>query len=773
MGRAGIDGLNEPQRRAVVHPGGPLLVFAGAGSGKTRVITHRIAHLVAEGAVAPWRILAVTFTNKAAQEMRERATRLLAGGGDALWLGTFHSLCARLLRKHADVIGIRRDFTIYDDGDQKAAITRVVRDLGLDERRHPPKQLAARINRAKQEAVGPEDLPLDDAVAGIVQRVYRAYEAMLARSSALDFGDLIYRTVVAMEADPALRSAITGAFDHVLVDEFQDTNHVQYRLVRVLAATHRNLSVVGDDDQSIYRWRGADRRNILDFQREFPDATVVKLEQNYRSTQRILRVAHSVISRNVDREPKTLWTENEQGPKVLAICCSDERDEARMVLRAVVELTAGGLSYGDVAVLYRTHAQSRVIEEALRGANVPYKIIGGLRFYDRAEVKDVLAYLRILINPDDDVSLLRVINTPTRGIGKTTIDRVLDLAARHGQGVWQALRGDDVGAAVGAAAARRLAAFVELISGLQALLHEGRSIDEIATELVDRIGYLEALRAEDSPEADARMQNVAELLGSIADFCHETDDSSMAHFLEAVTLQSQVDDLDAADRLTLMTIHAAKGLEFPAVMVTGMEDGGFPFRGLDAQSDPDELEEERRLAYVAFTRAERHLLLSWATMRRLFGQTKVGTPSRFLLEMPAEDVEQLGLAPSIPSPSSRPGPGAGGAYPAGRNGADSEAAGTGWSAPQSSGGGWGGADGAGDGAGLARRPHGDDGAYIDYDEGSDVTSMALRAGARVRHSKFGVGRVRTVIDGVPPRVEVDFSAPAGVRRILLSHLEPG
>ena len=454
-----LSSLNSRQREAVIHEGGPLVVFAGAGSGKTRVITFRVAQLIAAHDVAPWRILAVTFTNKAAGEMRERLSSLLGERGAAVQVGTFHSTCARLLRRHGETSGVSKDFTIYDDQDQQALVKRVLRDLGLDEKRYQPKAMAGRINRAKQEVQAPDEIETPDAWSEVVRRVYTTYEERLRMANALDFGDLIYRTVRALESDQHFRDAVVGRFSHVLVDEFQDTNHAQFRLVRLLSEGHRNLCVVGDDDQSIYRWRGADRRNILDFRASFPDATLVKLEQNYRSTQRILRAANAVIARNTDREPKELWTDNPEGDAILVVRTMDERDEARLVLRGIRELSSQGHRLSDVAVFYRTHAQSRVIEESLRSGNIGYRIVGGMRFYDRAEVKDLLAYLRVMTNPADDMSLLRIINTPSRGIGKSTITRLLDLAAQYGQGLTDLLDDDGTLTQFGSAARKRLGAF--------------------------------------------------------------------------------------------------------------------------------------------------------------------------------------------------------------------------------------------------------------------------------------------------------------------------
>jgi DNA helicase-2/ATP-dependent DNA helicase PcrA len=721
-----LGSLNSRQREAVVHEGGPLVVFAGAGSGKTRVITFRIAHLIAAHDTTPWRILAVTFTNKAAGEMRERLLGLLGEQGAAVQVGTFHATCARLLRRHGESFGLSKDFTIYDDQDQLALVKRVLRDLGLDEKRYQPKAMAGRINRAKQEVQGPADIETPDTYSEVVRRVYTTYEERLQQANALDFGDLIYRTVRALESDESFREAVVGRFSHVLVDEFQDTNHAQFRLVRLLSEGHRNLCVVGDDDQSIYRWRGADRRNILDFRASFPDATLVKLEQNYRSTQRILRAANAVIARNTDREPKELWTDNPEGDAILVVRTMDERDEGRLVLRGVRELISQGHSLSDVAVFYRTHAQSRVIEESLRSANIGYRIVGGMRFYDRAEVKDLLGYLRVMINPADDMSLLRIINTPSRGIGKTTITRLLDFAAERGRSLSDLLDEDETLAQFGSAARKRLGAFRRLMSDLRDVGASGVPLGEVGAELVNQSGYGEMLRHDDTPEADARFQNIQELVASMDEFEREHTESTLADFLENVTLHTSADEAAAGDRVTLMTVHAAKGLEFPVVMVTGLEEQVFPFKGIDPWEDPEELEEERRLAYVAFTRAKQRLVLSFAAIRRIFGQQRVGIPSRFLTELPGEDVDWIGARSSSPSPSSAP----------------------------------------------AEPRHEPNDSYVDYSEGSDLSDLeGLRRGVPVRHPKFGVGEVREVMQGSPPRVSVHFPG-WGTRKIIASYLEP-
>jgi DNA helicase-2/ATP-dependent DNA helicase PcrA len=720
-----LSSLNSHQREAVIHEGGPLVVFAGAGSGKTRVITFRVAHLIAAHGVAPWRILAVTFTNKAAGEMRDRLFALLGDQGAAVQVGTFHATCARLLRWNGGLIDLPKDFTIYDDRDQLALVKRVLRDLGLDEKRYQPKGMAGRINRAKQEMQGPEDIETPDSWSEVVRRVYRAYEDRLHQAHALDFGDLIYRMVRALESNDDFRRAVVGRFSHVLVDEFQDTNHAQFRLVRLLSEGHRNLCVVGDDDQSIYRWRGADRRNILDFRASFPDARLVKLEQNYRSTRRILRAANAVIARNVDREPKELWTENDEGEAILAVRTVDERDEARLVLRGMRELLSGGHRLSDVAVFYRTHAQSRVIEEALRSANIGYRIIGGMRFYDRAEVRDLLAYLRVLTNPADDMSLLRIINTPARGIGKTSVTRLLDMAAEQGRSISELLEDPEVLGRWGSATQKRLVTFGRLLSDLRDIAASGIPLGEMGAEVIHRSGYGEMLQHDDTPEADARFQNVQELVASMDEFAREHPEAWLADFLENVTLQTSADEQAEGDRVTLMTVHAAKGLEFPIVMVTGLEEQVFPFKGIDPWEDPDELEEERRLAYVAFTRAQNRLILSFAGVRRIFGQQRVGIPSRFLTELPGRDVEWIGLRQGLP--------------------AEPSAVATSRQVPTES--------------------------YVDYSEGDMDDSEGIRRGMQVRHPKFGIGEVREVVEGSPPRVSVRFPG-WGTRKIIASYLEP-
>jgi DNA helicase-2/ATP-dependent DNA helicase PcrA len=728
--------LNPPQQEAVLHEGGPLVVFAGAGSGKTRVITHRVAHLVSEQGAAAWNILAVTFTNRAAGEMKERLGHMLGGSVVRdLWVGTFHATCARILRKYAAEVGIKRDFTIYDDADQRAMVKRVLRDLGLVERMFSVKAVQGRINGAKQEVVSPDAMLAGNDWEAQVVNVYRTYEERMRASGALDFDDLIYRLVVAIEGNDALRLELSKRFRHLLVDEFQDTNHAQYRLVRAIAAQHRNVTVVGDDDQSIYRWRGADRRNILGFRDEFPDARVVKLEQNYRSTKRILRAANAVIGHNADREPKRLWTDNEEGGKIIVVRAYDEREEADLIVRAVMEArTSRQLT--DMAVFYRRHSMSRVLEEALRGARIPYRIYGGTRFYDRAEVKDLLAYLRLISNPDDDVSLLRVINTPPRGIGKKSVEQLMDRAAQNGTGVWKAL---EAAALEDVTAAKRLREFLRMMKTLRDRREAKEPLAAIGYAAFVDTGYEEWLREQDTPEADARKENIEELLGSMQELAEQSGESDepfeLEQFLELVTLKADEDAGEGEkEKLTLMTVHAAKGLEFPFVIVAGLEEGMFPSgRDTDDEAEAiEELEEERRLAYVAFTRARERLMLTWAHTRFAFrgrdAKREVNQPSRFLDELPPADVQRVG-DPPMRAPAPRRDPVVRSAP-----------------APSSS------------------------STYVDRSEGSDISGV--RVGMAVRHNKFGRGRVLSIKPSVPPRVDVQFSAEWGIKTIQLDYLQP-
>jgi DNA helicase-2/ATP-dependent DNA helicase PcrA len=786
--------LNEPQREAVLHERGPLVVFAGAGSGKTRVIVHRVAHLVEEHRVPAWRICAVTFTNKAAQEMRERLEHLVPGAGKELVVGTFHATCARWLRRYAKRIGLSPDFTIYDDSDQKAMIQRVLKALSIDDKKIGPRTISSNLDRAKNELLDLETMDLPPGPdAPFIRAAMLEYEKRMNAASALDFGDLIARMVRALEADDGLRLELAGRYVHLLVDEFQDTNHAQLRLVRALSSVHRNVCVVGDDDQSIYRWRGADRRNILDFRVHFPETQVIKLEQNYRSTKRILRVSHAVISRNRDREPKELWTDNDAGAPISAIQVEDERAEAQLVVEAARNCRIDFGTYASLAVFYRVHAQSRVVEEALRGAKIPYRVVGGVRFYDRAEVKDLLAYLRVLANPEDDVSVLRIANVPTRGIGKTTLDRLMESAAARGVGVFAAMRELAVQKAAGP-----VASFVTLIDALREV--RDLPIGELADRVLEASGYRKVLENEDTAETDARLENLAELVGAMHAFEEEgeaeeetsgaaeagpdegpDERSTLTRFLESVTLQPDQTDgsVDKTDVVTLMTVHAAKGLEFPRVVVVGMEEGLFPLRGQDPLIEPEELEEERRLAYVAFTRARQELSVVWASTRYVFGNMRFGTRSRFVDDFPPEDVRFAGLrgtavrpaytppyrgsfdAPSRTSgPPHRTGRGESSGV-SGRSPSSSPS-----SAPYVPGPSLTGSRAApslvnGAGKNISSET------WLDRSEGNDT---GLRAGSRVRHATFGEGRVVKLDDqGSMPKATVRF--PDGDRTVALRFLE--
>jgi DNA helicase-2/ATP-dependent DNA helicase PcrA len=625
-------------------------VFAGAGSGKTRVITYRIARLLDEG-VPPYRILAVTFTNKAAAELRHRLEGLAGESARDLWVGTFHSLSARLLRRYGSELGLSQRFSIYDESDQKALITRVIRDAGYDERSLIPKACLGRIHAKKREGILPDDLAPTFEFDEALLSIYRGYEQALRNADAVDFDDLILHMVKLLEAHPSPGS-LTGhageelrkRYDHVLVDEFQDTNAIQYRWVRALAARTRNLCVVGDDDQSIYAWRGADIRNIRDFSRDFPDAQVVKLEQNYRSSANIVLCAQRVIEAAAERAQKVLWTEAPGGDKVILTALRDEREEADLVVRTLRERIRAGISPRELAVFYRINAQSRVLEEALRRENLPYQIVGGMRFFERAEIKNLLSYLRFLDNPKSDADLVRIFNLPARGLGDKTLARLLQNASAKRTSVFDALGDSLEDTELNAGTRKKLGAFHDLLEQLsQSRLELPPS--ELAREVLQKTGYEASLRAENNAEADARLENLAELSGSIKEYEAESErlgkEASLNEYLERVALVSDADAIQEGSAVLLMTVHSAKGLEFDTVLLTGMEEETFPYRGLDSESN-EEIEEERRLAYVAITRARRRLYISYAATRMIFGQTKYLAPSRFLVQLPPEVLEQRG-----------------------------------------------------------------------------------------------------------------------------------
>ena len=623
--------LNPQQREAVLHTEGPLLVLAGAGSGKTRVLTHRVAHLVRERGVRPDRICAVTFTNKAAREMRERTIRLMEGGS-RVWLTTFHALCARILRRHAMQVGRRNDFAIYDEADQRAVIRKVAANLLLSDEQYPAARLLSAIDRAKNDGRRPSDLhrAAADPVSRILAAVYEQYQAGLAANNALDFGDLLLCVVELLQSEPTVLALYQEQFQYLMVDEYQDTNRVQYQLMRLLGSAHRNVCVVGDDDQSIYRWRGADLRNILDFESDFPGARVLRLEQNYRSSKNILAAAGAVIRHNLGRKGKSLWTENAAGEPVILYTALDERAEARYVVREIERLTRAHHAAGEIAVFYRTNAQSRALEEELVRTRLAYSIVGSTRFYDRKEVKDLLAYLRLAANAQDSVSLLRVINVPPRGIGKTTVDALERTAAERGLHVAHLLA-DAASLNLTPSVTGRLTEFDRLCSRLRTAART--SVTAALRAVLAETGYLERLQAESTPEAEARVENVNELLSVCEEFDSTAEDVSLTAFLEQIALIADVDSYAAAqERVTLMTLHNSKGLEFPVVFIIGVEEGLFPHeRSLD---HPEAIEEERRLCYVGFTRARQRLYLVHALRRHLFGRVQENLPSRFLAEIP-------------------------------------------------------------------------------------------------------------------------------------------
>jgi DNA helicase-2/ATP-dependent DNA helicase PcrA len=741
-------GLNPEQREAVLHIEGPLLVLAGAGSGKTRMLTHRIAHLIGSGRARPHEILAVTFTNKAAREMRERVDRLLEGTGRGIWVATFHSTCVRILRREIAHLGYEPSFVIYDQSDSLALVKRVLRALELDEKIYPPRGVRSQIDRLKNRGLLPSDLSREDSLdAQRMAEIYQSYQRELRRANALDFGDLLLLTTRLFETQPGVLAGYQQRWRYVLVDEYQDTNPIQYRLLQLLTGTHRNLCVVGDEDQSIYRFREADIRNILGFEKDFPGARVVRLEQNYRSTQAILDAATAVVSNNLERKGKKLFTDRRGGEPVRYYQATDERGEASFVVGEILRQRERGTRLGDMAIFYRTHAQSRPLEEELLKYNVPYAVVGGTRFYDRAEVKDVLAYLRVLVNPNDTESVLRVINTPARGIGRTTVERLMLTAEQAGESLWGAVRRAG-GASLPAAATKRVAEFAALVDDLRAEAAE-RSLESLVATILDRTGYLRALEQEGTVEAEARIENLKELLAAVEEFERQNREGAPVDefdaeertlldlFLEQVTLLSEADLAEqGSDRVPLMTVHVAKGLEFSTVFLVGMEEGLFPhFASLD---DPSAIEEERRICYVGMTRAMERLVLTNATLRRMHGQVRYNEPSRFLAEIPEELLagrpatrEPRFVEPRFVEPRL-------GASPRPRT-------------PKPS---------------ASQRT-------IDYSEAQwhPDEETALRPGTRVAHPVFGEGRVEGITGaGQAAKVRIRFDR-AGVKTIVLRYAQ--
>ena len=663
-----LDTLNGPQREAVLCTEGPLLVLAGAGSGKTRVLTHRIAHLVEDLNVAPWQIMAITFTNKAAAEMRERLQSLIGGGARGMWVSTFHSMCVRILRTDCERVGFAKGFTIYDDSDSKRLVEQIMDELNIDKKRYPIPALRNRISQAKNDLQVAEVFAekTSDQVGQVAARVYTRLQERLRQLNAFDFDDLLLYTWLLLKNHPDVLAAYQNRFRYLMVDEYQDTNHAQYVLTQLLAAAHKNIMVVGDDDQSIYSWRGADLRNILDFEKDYPEARVVKLEENYRSMGNILAAANAVIANNLTRKPKKLFTSKPAGDKISVYSATDERDEGRWIASEIEHQHGEGMSYNQIAVFYRTNAQSRMLEDMLMRAGVPYRLIGGTRFFDRAEIRDVMAYLNLVVNPANDVAAHRVINVPKRGIGKTTVEHIDYVARETGITFLQAAELCIADDQIRSATRKAIAEFVALIHEAQGYVGDLRKVVEA---IVDKAGLIRVLEAENSDDAAGRIENIQELFGVVDEYAQTHDDAdalfepptaedapeaddeppvrtfqanSLPDFVEWVTLRTDMDTVaEDGEAITMMTIHAAKGLEFDCVFVAGMEESLFPHG--NSSQDSQGLEEERRLAYVAITRARKKLYLTNAFTRQIFGQSSANPPSRFIGEIPLELRKGIGM----------------------------------------------------------------------------------------------------------------------------------
>lgn len=722
-----LSGLNPVQQEAVKTTDGPLLLMAGAGSGKTRVLTHRIAYLMAEKHVAPWNILAITFTNKAAREMKERVESILGPGADDIWISTFHSMCVRILRRDIDRIGINRNFSILDTADQLSVIKGILKERNLDPKKFDPRSILGTISSAKNELTEPEEF---SKVAGgyydqVVSDVYADYQKKLLKNQSLDFDDLIMTTIKLFDRVPEVLEFYQRKFQYIHVDEYQDTNRAQYMLVKQLAERFQNLCVVGDSDQSIYRWRGADITNILSFEKDYPNASVILLEQNYRSTKRILRAANEVIKNNSNRKPKNLWTENDEGIKISYYRGDNEFGEGQFVAGKIHQLhSSGKRKLSDIAILYRTNAQSRVIEETLLKAGLNYNIVGGTKFYDRKEIKDILAYLRLVSNPDDDISFTRIVNVPKRGVGATSLEKIASYAAINGLSFFQAIQQVDF-IGVSAKAANALDSFRQMIENLTNM-QDYLSITELTEEILDKTEYREMLKAEKSIEAQSRLENIDEFLSVTKNFEQKSEDKTLVAFLTDLALIADIDQLDqkeeesgGKDAITLMTLHAAKGLEFPVVFLMGLEEGVFPHsRSLMEEA---EMEEERRLAYVGITRAEQELYLTNAKMRTLFGRTNMNPESRFIAEIPDDLLENLNEKKEMRATSARN------------------------MQPR---------------RGPVSRP-------VSYASKTGGDTLNWAVGDKAGHKKWGTGTVVSVKgEGEGTELDIAFPSPVGVKRLL-------
>ena len=752
------DKLNEPQREAVYHTDGPLLILAGAGSGKTRVLTHRIAYLIEERNVNPWNIRAITFTNKAAGEMRERVDSLVGFGSESIWVSTFHSMCVRILRRFIDRLGYDNRFTIYDTDDQKTLMKEVCKKVAIDTKVFKERSLMSAISSAKNELILPDEFELNaggDFAKLKIAKVYREYEAQLKANNALDFDDLLVKTVQLLQTQPDVLENYQERFRYIMVDEYQDTNTVQFQLVRLLAGKYRNLCVVGDDDQSIYKFRGANIRNILDFEHEFSDACVIKLEQNYRSTGNILNAANRVIANNKGRKEKTLWTANGEGELVHLRQFDTGYDEADFIAEDIKKEVRAGASYNDHAVLYRTNAQSRLLEEKFVAMKVPYKIVGGVNFYARREIKDLLAYLKTIDNGMDDIAVRRIINVPKRGIGLTTINRIQESAAERGLGFYETLMAPELIPGIGRSAAKldSFAALIEYFKGLTGQM----SITDLLREVIEKTGYMESLDSEDKEDAQARKENIDELINKAAAYEEAAEDrdepATLSAFLEEVALVADIDSLDEEqDYVVLMTLHSAKGLEFPHVYLAGMEDGLFPSYMTITSDDRDDLEEERRLCYVGITRAEQELTLTCARRRMVRGETQYNKISRFIKEIPAEllDTGSRRIEPETEVPVQQ------NTYAHAREAFRARAFGAAYS------------NGAGKSSGVSSGKSSQ--GLASLQKGSQLAagsggSPDYAEGDRVRHVKFGEGTVLEIRSGGRDyEVTVDFDS-AGVRKM--------
>ncbi len=726
-----LSGLNEQQQEAVKATDGPLLIMAGAGSGKTRVLTHRIAYLMVEKQVAPWNILAITFTNKAAREMKDRVQAILGGAAEDIWISTFHSMCVRILRRDIDRMGFNRNFSILDTTDQLSVIKNILKEKNIDPKKFDPRTILGTISSAKNELQTPEEY---EKTAGgmyeqIVSDVYKLYQKKLRKNQALDFDDLIMTTIQLFQRVPEVLEFYQRKFQYIHVDEYQDTNRAQYMLVKLLASRFRNLCVVGDSDQSIYRWRGADIANILSFEKDYKNAKVILLEQNYRSTKRILQAANVVIQNNMNRKPKNLWTENDEGKKLLYYRADSESGEAQFVAGKIRELVDGGQrTYKDIAILYRTNAQSRVMEEVLLKSNINYQIVGGIKFYDRKEIKDILAYLRTIANPDDDISLTRIINVPKRGIGATSIDKIANYATAQDLSMFQALQEvEQIG--LSAKITNSLRDFRDLINNW-VQMQDYLSVTELVENVLEKTEYVEILKAEKTLESQSRIENIEEFLSVTQNFEKTNDDKSLVAFLTDLALVADIDKLeedenDKNNAVVLMTLHSAKGLEFPVVFLMGMEEGVFPHsRSLMEEA---EMEEERRLAYVGITRAEEELYLSNAQMRTLYGRTSMNPVSRFIAEIPEDLLEDLGQqrrqqmrtpfsSSSSPSPAKQPE------------------------------------------RRVFSRP-------VAQSTGGD--EIGWKVGDKAEHKKWGIGTVVSVKgEGESKELDIAFPSPTGIKRLL-------